>query len=80
MERQHDGELRFWRPSGELIPEVAAPTPVPADPLSALRESNEAYGLTIDLRASIPNWTGERLNVPYAISVLHPLAAAPRER
>ena len=27
----------------------------------------------------MPGWTGERLDVPYAISVLHPLAAAPRE-
>ena len=27
----------------------------------------------------MPGWTGEPLDVGYAISVLHPLAAAPRE-
>ena len=79
VERQHDGTLRFWRPNGEIVPQVPAAAPVPADPVGALRGSSEAYGLTIDPRGSIPNWTGERLDVPYAISVLHPLAATPRE-
>ena len=79
VERQDDGVLRFWRPDGEIVPEVPTPASVPAEPVSALCEGNEAYGVTIDPRASIPNWTGERLSVPYGISVLHPLAATPRE-
>jgi hypothetical protein len=53
---------------------VPPSVPVPADPVGTLRERNDAHGLTIDARKSIPNWTGERLSVPYAISVLHPLA------
>ena len=51
VERRRDGELRFWRPNGDLVPEVPPPAPVPPDPVSALRESNETYGLTIDPRA-----------------------------
>jgi len=74
VERQRDGELRLWRPNGDLVPEVPPSVPVPADPVGTLRERNDAHGLTIDARKSIPNWTGERLSVPYAISVLHPLA------
>ena len=74
VERQRDGELRFWRPNGEVLSEVPPGAPVPSDPVAALRESNDARGVAIDPRKSIPNWTGERLNVPYAISVLHPVA------
>jgi hypothetical protein len=37
------------------------------------------HGIIIQARTSMPGWTGEPLDVRYAISVLHPLAAAPRE-
>jgi hypothetical protein len=74
VERQRDGDLRFWCANGELVPEVPVPVAVPVDPVGALRDGNGAHGLTIDARRSIPNWTGERISVPYAISVLHPIA------
>jgi 5-methylcytosine-specific restriction endonuclease McrA len=75
VERQADGELRFRRPDGRLLPHVPPPDPVPADPVYALRARHEAGGLTIHARTATPGWLGERLDVGYAIDVLHPLAA-----
>jgi len=39
-----------------------------------LRAMNEAAGLELDPHTSTPLWQGERLDVAYAIDVLHPLA------
>jgi len=75
VERQADGELRFRRPDGRLLPEVPPPAAVPADPVAVLRARHEAQGLSIDARTTIPGWLGEPLNVGWAIDVLHPLAA-----
>jgi hypothetical protein len=74
-ERQPDGELRFWRPDGQLLPEVPAAAAVPADPVHVLRARHETQGLRIHARTAIPGWLGERLDVGWAIDVLHPLAA-----
>ena len=52
---------------------------VAADPVRVLRERNEAAGLRLDAHTTTPGWLGERLDVGYAIDVLHPLAAAPRQ-
>ena len=74
LDRQPDGELRFRRPDGQVLPEVPAPPAVPRDPVHALRAQNEADGLHLNARTAMPGWLGERLDVGYAISVLHPLA------
>jgi Domain of unknown function (DUF222)/HNH endonuclease len=74
VERQADGELVFRRPDGRPLPDVPAPAAVPAAPCEALRAQQD--GLHIDARTSIPGWQGERLDVGWAISVLHPLAVA----
>src|SRR5882672_8000650 len=74
MERQPDGQLRFWRPDGRLLPDVPPPAAVPADPVHTLRARHDAQGLRVDARTSMPGWLGERLDVGYAIDVLHPLA------
>ena len=66
---------RFRRPDGRLLPEVPAPVPVPADPVEALRARHDAQGLRVDARTACPSWLGERLDVGWAIGVLHPLAA-----
>jgi len=47
---------------------------VPANPSDAVRAQNDAQGVQIDARTSTPGWQGERLDVGYAISVLHPRA------
>ena len=78
VEREPDDTLRFRRPDGRLVPEVPPAAPVPADPVGALRARHEAQGLRIHARTARPSWLGERLDVIWAIDVLHPLAARPK--
>jgi uncharacterized protein DUF222/HNH endonuclease len=72
--RGPDGALQFRRPNGHPLPEVPAPASVPGDPVKALQMCHDAQGLRLTARTACPNWLGERLNVGYAIDVLHPLA------
>ena len=76
VERQPDGELQFRRPNGRVIPDVPPSPGLPEDPVAAIRARNEADGLTLHARTAMPLWLGERLDVGYAIDVLHPLALA----
>jgi hypothetical protein len=46
--------------------------------VNALRALNEADGVHLHARTAMPGWLGERLDVGYAISVLHPLARSAR--
>jgi hypothetical protein len=77
IERQSDGELRFRRPDGRVLPDVPLPSTVPDDPVKALRMKNEAAGITVDAQTTRPGWLGERLDVVWAIDVLHPEPANP---
>ena len=72
--REANGELSFRTPYGRPLPAVAAPLAPPAAPAERLRADNEALGIHIDAQTSMPSWLGERLDLEYAISVLHPLA------
>jgi hypothetical protein len=72
--RGPDGELRFCRPDGRFLPETPRPQRISGDPASAVRAENKALGLAVDARSAMPLWSGERLDVGYAIDVLHPLA------
>ncbi len=74
VDRQPDGALQFRRPDGRLLPEVPPPAAVPADPVQALRAQHDAQGLRLHARTALPSWLGERLDVGWAIDVLHPLA------
>jgi 5-methylcytosine-specific restriction endonuclease McrA len=74
IERMPDGALQFRRPNGWLVPEVPASAAVPADPVGALEARHAAEGLRLDARTGCSKWLGERLDVGWAISVLHPLA------
>jgi hypothetical protein len=47
---------------------------LPADPVAALQAEHSAQGLQIHARTGIPGWQGERLDIGWAIDVLHPLA------
>jgi 5-methylcytosine-specific restriction endonuclease McrA len=78
LERDANGALTFRRPTGWTIPDVPELPAVPVDPMEVLRDVNIAQGLDIDGDTMTPNWHGERLDVPYAIDVLHPRALASR--
>jgi hypothetical protein len=65
------------QPYGGLLPEVSEISSVPAEPVDEPRAQNDSPGLHIDAHTSTPSWLGERLDLDYAISVLHPLACRP---
>ena len=74
VERQANGELCFRRPDGRPLLDVPSPPAVPANPSDTVRAQNDARGVHINAQTSTPGWQGERLDVGYAISVLHPRA------
>jgi hypothetical protein len=51
---------------------------VPDDPVETLRAQHEAEGVYLHARTACPGWLGERLDVVWAIDVLHPLARQDR--
>ena len=69
VERLPDGELQFRRPNGRVFPEAPAMPEVPADAVTTL-----SAGVHVDATTLRPNWGGERLDVGYAIDVMHPRA------
>ena len=76
--RAPDGALQFRRPDGRPLPEVPPPVAVPADPVQTLRQQHDSQGLRLHPRTACPGWLGERLDVGWAIGVLHPRCAQPR--
>ena len=77
VERHADGALSFRRPDGRLLPDVPPTPAVPADPSRALRARNDTSGLRLHARTACPGWQGERLDVGWAIDVLHSRALTP---
>jgi hypothetical protein len=80
IDRQPDGALWFRRPDGRHLPDVPPSIAVHGDPVEILRARNEAAGLQLHARTTCPGWLGERLDLGWAISVLHPLATRPTRR
>jgi len=74
VERLPDGVLQFRRPDGRPLPDLPAPAVVPADPAGTLQAQNAAQGLKLHARTGLAEWYGERLDVRWAIDVLHPRA------
>jgi 5-methylcytosine-specific restriction endonuclease McrA len=77
--RGPDGTLRFHRPDGRPLPEVPPAAAVHGDAVKMLRAHHDALGLRLDARTTCPGWLGERLDVGWAIDVLHPRAQGARE-
>jgi hypothetical protein len=75
--REANGELVFRTPLGRPLPAVPPAAPAPPAPVAVLRQHHEALDLHIDARTSTPTWAGERLDLEYAMSVMHPLASRP---
>jgi 5-methylcytosine-specific restriction endonuclease McrA len=78
IEREPDGTFQFRRPDGCPLPEVPLAPTLQGDPVEALRSTHETAGPEIHARTATPRWYGERLDVVWAIHVLHPLAARAR--
>jgi 5-methylcytosine-specific restriction endonuclease McrA len=78
VSRGSDGTLDFRRPDGRRLPEVPPTAPVPADPIHTLHAQHAALGLRLHARTACPGWLGERLDVGWALDVLHPRAVGPR--
>ena len=76
VDRGSDGTLRFRRPDGRPLPDMPPPAPLPLDPIDELVAFNVSKGLRLDSNTGTPGWLGERLDVGWAIDVLHPLALA----
>ena len=74
VDRLPAGALQFRRPDGRPLPEVPPRASMPADPVAELRARHEAEGLWLHARTGCAGWLGERLDVGWAIDVLHPLA------
>jgi hypothetical protein len=72
VSRAPDGSPEYRRPDGRRLPEVPPSPPLPADPIPALHERHTATGLAIHARTSCARWLGERLDLGWAIDVLHP--------
>ena len=64
-------------PMAEVVESPPLP-PIAPDPIAVLRERNAADGIQIDAQTSKPGWLGERLDLGYAIDVLHPAATGER--
>ena len=74
-----DGAFQFTWPDGRSLPDVPPAPVVPADPAGSLERRHAADGLGLHARTACPTWTGERLDVGWALNVLHPVAL-PRAR
>jgi len=73
--RGPDGTLQFRRPDGRPLVEVPPPVAALDDPVTALRARHASQGLRPHARTACPGWPGERLDVGWALDVLHPRAA-----
>jgi 5-methylcytosine-specific restriction endonuclease McrA len=78
VSRGSDGTLEFRRPDGRSLPEVPPTAPAPADPIRTLHAQHAALGLRLHARTACPGWLGERLDLGWALDVLHPRAVGPR--
>ena len=74
VERRPDGPLHFRRPGGDPLADVPPPAAVPRDPVGALRARHAEHAVVVDACTLRPHWLGERLDLGWAIDVLHPLA------
>ena len=73
----NDGEARFFWPDGRPLPDVP-PAPTWAGTALATTDAHlRTAGVRIDPDTATPDWLGERLDLHWAITVLHPATADP---
>jgi hypothetical protein len=74
VERLPDGALQFRHPCGWVLPQVPAAPELARDSEAILHDANAADGIHVDARTLTPNWDGTRLDLRWAIDVMHPRA------
>jgi uncharacterized protein DUF222/HNH endonuclease len=74
VERQPDGELEFRDRYGRVLPRVTPAPELNGNSEETLRAANAAAGVNPDSTTLRPNWDGTRLNLGWAIDVMHPRA------
>ena len=74
VERLADGALQFREPKGWVIPDAPEPPQVLADGGETLGREHGAMGVHVDATGLRPDWDGTRVNLGWAISVMHPRA------
>ena len=80
VELRDDGEARFFWPDGRPVP-VVPPAPKWAGTALASTDAHlETDGYRIDPHTATPDWHGERLDLHWAMTVLHPATADPPRR
>ncbi len=72
VELEPNGDVSFYRPDGRLLPRVPARPAVPSDPVQDLERHNSRSGIDIDAWTPTPNWTGEPLDLDWAVFTLSP--------
>ena len=77
VELRDDGEARFFWPDGRPFPEVPPAAHWTGPTLEPTSAHLAAARLTIDRDTATPDWLGERLDVNWAVRVLHPATANP---
>src|SRR6266705_5130980 len=60
--------------TADSCPRSPVPPEIPGDAVKVLRARHDGEGLVLHARTATPRWLGERLDVGWAIDVLHPLA------
>jgi hypothetical protein len=74
VERLRDGTLRLRWPDGRVFHDVPPAPTVHSDAVASVRRHNEAIGSRVDGRALSATDRARRLDLGYAIDVLHPRA------
>ncbi|RLB61618.1 MAG: hypothetical protein DRI90_10970, partial [Deltaproteobacteria bacterium] len=72
VERQADGTVRFFTRDGKVIDPCAVPPEVEGDGLALVMADNEAHGLHIDDRTSLPHNYSPRFDLGTVVSGLVP--------
>jgi hypothetical protein len=73
-----NGEVRFHRPDGRLLPEAPMlPSQPPGQPAAALVSRLAGHGVAVEARATVPSWNGGPVDYNWAIEWLRWVAVRP---
>ena len=72
-----EGQFRFLRPDGELVPAEPPPVCWEGAPMAPTDERLAAAGISIGPHTATPEWYGEPLNLQAALDALWEPPAAP---